>query len=193
MALFACSKTNSEVSADSAVPTDSASATPTEAGQGLDVQPDAAVYTCITIADDLIADFTTDNSLNPVDGRQGGFYVYGDGSLAGQFDPPNVKCQPYPIDTTTGNPPCSGPGSFHVKARVGASGGRRWGRTLCRRSRLTRRIATWASKERTTLQSTRASRSGPWRPLRSQACRSCSKMSTPMAGHLRWPARAGRH
>jgi hypothetical protein len=73
----------------------------------------------------LIADFTTDNGLNAVDGRQGGFYVYGDLSLAGQFDPPNVKCQPYPIDTT-GNPRCSGPGSFHVKA----SGWGVWGAAL---------------------------------------------------------------
>ena len=74
------------------------------------------VASCINIADDLIADFTTDNGLSPVDGRSGGFYVYGDGSLAGQFDPPLVKDQPYPIDTTTGNT-CSSPaGSFHVKA-----------------------------------------------------------------------------
>ncbi len=70
---------------------------------------------CINIADDLIADFTTDNSLSPIDGRSGGFYVYGDNSLAGKFDPPLVKDQPYPIDTTTGNK-CSGPGSFHTKA-----------------------------------------------------------------------------
>ena len=42
---------------------------------------------CVNIADDVIADFTTDNGLNPVDGRSGGFYVVGDGSLAGKFDP----------------------------------------------------------------------------------------------------------
>ena len=79
---------------------------------------DAAVATCVSIADDLIADFTRDNSLNPVDGRQGVFYVQGDGSLAGEFDPPlpHVSGQPYPIDTTTGNPACSGPGSLHTKA-----------------------------------------------------------------------------
>jgi hypothetical protein len=77
---------------------------------------DAAVAACISVADDLIADFTTDSSLNPVDGRQGSFYVFGDGSLAGQFDPPIVSGQPYPIDSTTGNPACSGPGSFHTKA-----------------------------------------------------------------------------
>jgi len=115
MALLACAKTNSQVSTDSSMPTDSQSAGPTESGQGLDVTADTRVYTCIKIADDLIADFTTDNGLSPVDGRSGGFYVYGDGSLAGQFDPPLVKDQPYPIDTKTGNT-CSGPGSFHVKA-----------------------------------------------------------------------------
>ena len=93
-----------------------------------------AVATCINIADDLIADFTTDNGLNPVDGRQGGFYVYGDGSLAGQFDPPNVKGQPYPIDKTTGNPTCSGPGSFHVHATGWGVWGAALGRTSCRRS-----------------------------------------------------------
>jgi len=86
----------------------------------------STVASCINIADDLIADFTTENGINPVDGRQGGFYVYGDGSLAGQFDPPNVKCQPYPIDTNTGNPQCSGAGSFHVKA----SGWGVWGAAL---------------------------------------------------------------
>jgi hypothetical protein len=70
--------------------------------------------TCLANADDLIADFTTDNSLSPVDGRQGGFYVYGD-SL-GTFDPPVDPNSAYPIDSTTGNPYCSGPGSFHTKA-----------------------------------------------------------------------------
>jgi hypothetical protein len=84
------------------------------------------VASCINIADDLIADFTTDNGISQVDGRQGGFYVYGDASLAGQFDPPNAKCQAYPIDTTTGNPQCSGPGSFHVNA----SGWGVWGAAL---------------------------------------------------------------
>ena len=76
------------------------------------------VASCINIADDLIADFKTDNGLNQVDGREGGFYVYGDGSLAGTFDPPKPSDPntPYPIETTTGNPNCSGAGSFHVKA-----------------------------------------------------------------------------
>lgn len=65
-------------------------------------------------SDDLIADFKTDNGLNPADGRQGGFYVYGDG--LGTFDPPVDPNSAYPIDTTTGNPNGSGPGSFHTKA-----------------------------------------------------------------------------
>jgi hypothetical protein len=67
---------------------------------------------------DLIADFTTDNSLAPIDGRQGLFHVWGDGSIKGQFDPPLDASQPYvyPIDTTTGNPNGSGPGSFHTHA-----------------------------------------------------------------------------
>ena len=64
--------------------------------------------------DDLIADFTKDNGLNPADGRQGGFYIYGDDSIDGQFDPPEQDN--YPIDTSTGNPEGSGPGSFHTKA-----------------------------------------------------------------------------
>jgi hypothetical protein len=76
----------------------------------------ASVVKCIDIADDLIADFKTDNGLNPVDGREGGFYVYGDGSIKGEFDPPLVSGEAYPIDTKTGNDKCSGPGSFRVKA-----------------------------------------------------------------------------
>jgi len=81
-----------------------------------DAQAEAgAASACINVPDDLIADFTTDNGLNPADGRSGGFYVVGDNSLAGKFDPPFVQDQPYPIDATSGNK-CSGPGSFHTKA-----------------------------------------------------------------------------
>ena len=70
------------------------------------------------VSPDVIADFTIDNSLNPADGRQGFFHVWGDKSLAGQFDPPLDPSQPYvyPIDLTTGNPKGSGPGSFHTHA-----------------------------------------------------------------------------
>jgi hypothetical protein len=95
------------------------------AGGNSTAQPDAAVFTCIKTADDgLIADFTTDNSLNPVDGRQGGFYVYGDD--VGTFDPPKPACDPYPIDISVGNPTCSGPGSFHIKA----TGFAKWGAAI---------------------------------------------------------------
>lgn len=64
--------------------------------------------------DDLISDFKTDNSVAAVAGRMGGWYVYGDTN--GTFTPPKMGDSPYPIDTTTGNPACSGAGSFHVKA-----------------------------------------------------------------------------
>jgi hypothetical protein len=92
-------------------------------------QPDAAVYapgsTCLKTSENgLIADFAKDNGLNPADGRQGGFYVYGDNG--GKFDPPFVVCEPYPIDPEVGNPTCSGPGSFHVKA----TGFNTWGAAL---------------------------------------------------------------
>jgi len=104
LTLLACSKTESGGGPDAASPkSDTAVA-------------DVAAPKCITIADDLIADFKTDNGLNPADGRTGGFYLYGDDSLAGKFDPPLVKNEAYPIDTTTGNSDCSGPGSFHTKA-----------------------------------------------------------------------------
>jgi|GEM_PF-1393900 len=97
-----------------------------EAGLTGEVAAEVAIPSCISNADDLIADFTTDNGLAPVDGREGGFYLYGDNSLKGQFFPPVVKGQPYPVDKTTGNPHCSGPGSFHVTA----SGWGVWGAAL---------------------------------------------------------------
>jgi hypothetical protein len=79
--------------------------------------PDSApVVKCFSGTDDLIADFKTDNGLNPADGRQGGFYLYDDNSIKGTFDPPLVTGQAYPIDTQNGNDACSGPGSFHTKA-----------------------------------------------------------------------------
>lgn len=86
----------------------------------------ANVATCLTGEDDLIADFETDNGLNPADGRQGGFYLYGDGSIKGAFDPPLDTTQSYPTDTANGNTACSGPGSFHTKA----SGWGVWGSAL---------------------------------------------------------------
>jgi hypothetical protein len=62
--------------------------------------------------DDVISDFTTDNGLHPADGRSGGWYLYP--SEPGTFDPP--LSSPYPIDSSTGTPGCSGPGSLHTKA-----------------------------------------------------------------------------
>lgn len=106
-AAFGCGSNNTE----NAGPTDAR--TDVQMGQP-DAQADAGGFTCIKIADDLIADFTTDNGLNPADGRQGGFYVYGDSM--GTFDPPSDPSKAYPIDLTTGNPACSGSGSFHTKA-----------------------------------------------------------------------------
>jgi hypothetical protein len=66
--------------------------------------------------DDLISDFASDNSIAAVDGRQGGWYVYGDDQNTGTFDPPARANAPYPIDNTMGNPNCSGPGSLHTHA-----------------------------------------------------------------------------
>lgn len=92
---------------------------------GKDAGSDAgSVAACISVADDLIADFTKDNGLNPADGRQGGFYVYGDSK--GTFDPPKVGDDPYPIDSSNGNSACSGPGSFHLKA----TGFAEWGAAM---------------------------------------------------------------
>jgi hypothetical protein len=100
VALLACSKTESGAGSDAATQ-----------------NTDTAVSKCITVADDLIADFEEDNGLYPADGRQGGFYLYGDDSLAGKFEPPLVKNEAYLPDKTTGNPECSNlPGSFHTKA-----------------------------------------------------------------------------
>jgi hypothetical protein len=85
-------------------------------------QPATNQMVCPSNPDDLISDFKTDNGIQPVMGRSGGWYLYPDmnpdtGDPNGMFDPPlpppNVG---YPIDTTMGNPYCSGPGSFHTKA-----------------------------------------------------------------------------
>jgi hypothetical protein len=62
--------------------------------------------------DDLISDFTTDNGVYPVDGRQGGWYTYGDRSGLGTLTPMEGGAAPPDLDT--GNPNCSGPGSLHV-------------------------------------------------------------------------------
>jgi len=78
--------------------------------------------TCPMNPDDLISDFMMDNSVVAVNGRSGGWYLYPTmdpttGDPNGMFDPPlPMGKDPYPIDTTMGNPYCSGPGSFHTKA-----------------------------------------------------------------------------
>jgi hypothetical protein len=87
---------------------------------------DSGPVKCFSNPDDLIADFKTDNGLNPADGRQGGFYLYDDKSIKGTFDPPLVSGEAYPIDSQNGNDECSGPGSFHTKA----SGWGVWGSAL---------------------------------------------------------------
>ena len=79
---------------------------------------------CPAVEDDLISDFLVDNSLHAADGRQGGWYAYGDdlGTFAfpGKFE----------IDATQGNTNCSGPGSLHFKgmgfAMYGAATGVDW-------------------------------------------------------------------
>jgi hypothetical protein len=91
---------------------------------GVTDKTDTAPSKCISVADDLIADFKTDNGLNPADGRQGGFYIYGDD--AGKFDPAKVGDEAYPIDQENGNPECSGKGSFHTKA----TGFAQWGAAM---------------------------------------------------------------
>jgi hypothetical protein len=126
MALFACAKTDTASPTVDAAPRVDAARVTDLMSPDILMTPDTTVFQCIGIADDLIADFTTDNGLNPIDGRSGGFYVYGDGSIAGKFDPPLVTGEAYPIDTTMGNPACSGPGAFHVKA----SGWGVWGAAL---------------------------------------------------------------
>jgi hypothetical protein len=76
----------------------------------------AAVVSCGSDnPDDLISDFAINNGIDPVDGRSGGWYVYGDAN--GAFTPPKNPDPTiaYPIDMTVGNTACSGAGSFHVK------------------------------------------------------------------------------
>ena len=62
--------------------------------------------------DDLISDFTMDNGVYPVDGRQGGWYTYGDKSGQGTLMPREGAGASPNLDT--GNPTCSGAGSLHV-------------------------------------------------------------------------------
>ena len=114
MAVSGCKKDDAPPAIDSGTPSKADTSS----------TPDVYVSNCISIADDLIADFKTNNGLNPADGRQGGFYVYGDSS--GTFDPVNDTTKSYPIDSTGGTPACSGPGSFHTKA----TGFNQWGAAM---------------------------------------------------------------
>jgi hypothetical protein len=82
-----------------------------DGGQKADV---GTIANCPVGTDDLISDFTTDNGIAASDGRRGGWYVYGD--TFGTYDPPKIDGAAYPIDTTVGNPSCSGPGSLRLKA-----------------------------------------------------------------------------
>jgi hypothetical protein len=64
---------------------------------------------CPANMDDLISDFGSDNSLHAADGRQGGWYTYGDDR--GMFTPASG----FTVELLEGNPNCSGGGSLHVK------------------------------------------------------------------------------
>jgi hypothetical protein len=64
---------------------------------------------CPSNPDDLISDFALDNSIAAVDGRQGGWYTYGD--MLGTF----AFTGGYEIDSKGGNPKCSGNGALHSK------------------------------------------------------------------------------
>jgi hypothetical protein len=79
---------------------------------------------CPPNKDDLISDFLVDNSLHAADGRQGGWYTYGDD--VGTF----ATASGYDIDPLEGNPNCSKAGSLHVKgtgfAMWGAATGVDW-------------------------------------------------------------------
>lgn len=84
---------------------------------------------CINSADDLIADFKSDNGIAAVDGRQGGFYTYGDdseksGTPLAVLTP--AEGQTAGTDSSMGNSECSGPGSL----RVTATGFKIWGAAL---------------------------------------------------------------
>jgi hypothetical protein len=82
-------------------------------GSGADGGGDASGPKC-PVEPDLISDFTLDTGVKPFDGRQGGWYTYGDKNGFGELDPPEGRGTA--IEPTEGNSACSGVGSFHVKA-----------------------------------------------------------------------------
>jgi hypothetical protein len=67
---------------------------------------------CPTSATAKLSDFQMGTGIESVEGRMGGWYLYGD--TAGTFTPPKVEGTPPPADTTMGSS-CSPNGSFHVK------------------------------------------------------------------------------
>jgi len=82
----------------------------------MDASADAAPAAPPCPADeDLISDFTMDNGVHPVDGRQGGWYTYGDHNGFGLLDP--MEGMGVKPDLTVGNPTCSKEGSLHVTAK----------------------------------------------------------------------------
>jgi len=60
---------------------------------------------------DMISDFEVDNSIKAVDGRQGGWYTYGDDLGAFAFGGGTG----YEIAIDQGNPNCSRDGALHIK------------------------------------------------------------------------------
>ena len=92
-----------------------------DSGDGGGADSFTAAAGCPSSPDDLISDFASDNSVSPQDGRQGGWYTYGDD--LGMF----AYGDGYQIDTTANNPNCSNSGgSLHVKA----SGFADWGAAM---------------------------------------------------------------
>jgi len=66
---------------------------------------------CPTDATALISDFTTSTGIEPLDGRSGGWYFYGDS--AGSWEPATTAGASIPPDMTMGA--CSPAGSLHMK------------------------------------------------------------------------------
>ena len=79
-----------------------------------DAGPDGTTTPLCAADEDVISDFTTDNGVKPVDGRQGGWYTYSEHSGVGMLTPPEGAG--FLPDLTDGNPNCSKAGSLHLKA-----------------------------------------------------------------------------
>ena len=70
----------------------SGSGTPADGG-------DSGLASNCPVPDDLISNFDVDNSIAAVDGRQGGWYTYGD--MLGSFATPTTGYRPSPPPTPT--------------------------------------------------------------------------------------------